>query len=450
MERKDKTINSSDFGEEFAWGVSASAFQTEGACDIHDKGPSIWDEFTRRKGAIYRGQHARNSCDFYHRFPEDIKLMRALNIRNFRFSLSWPRLLPQGYGAKSDKGTDYYHRLIDNCLESDITPWLTLYHWDLPSTLQDEGGWTNRNILDWFESYTAYCAQKFGDRVKNWIVLNEPMVFTGAGYFLGVHAPGLKGMNNFLPAMHHAMLCQSLGARVLRSEVTHANIGTTYSSSYITPQSTSYKDLRAAGRADALLNRLFIEPVLGMGYPIDSLPFLKRLERFMRPCDMSEAKFDFDFIGVQNYTREVVKYSPFVPYIKAKIVEASKRSVRQTLMGWEVYPRGIYEIIRQFSNYQGVKRIVVTENGAAFNDILDNGSVADIRRISFLKDYLAEVLKAQQETSKVQGYFVWTFTDNFEWAEGFRPRFGLVYTDFESQRRIVKKSGYWYKDFLAR
>ena len=441
-------LQANDFGEDFIWGVSTAAYQIEGAHDIHDKGPSIWDHFTSKKGNTYQNQHGNDACEFYHKFQEDILLMRKMNIDHFRFSLSWSRILPNGTGAISSKGIQFYNDVINFCLECGITPWVTLYHWDLPLALEQKGGWTNREILGWFQEYVTVCANSFGDRVKNWMVLNEPMVFTGAGYFLGVHAPGRKGLKNFLPSVHHAVLCQAAGGRILHNLVANANIGTTFSCSQISPYRNNSRDHKAAERADAMLNRLFIEPSLGMGYPWDTIPVLKRLQSYIMPGDAENSVFDFDFVGIQNYTREKVKHSYFVPYIRAKIVKASKRKVRATLMDWEVYPPSIFKMIKRFNSYEGVKKIMITENGAAFADEIYQGGVHDEERLSYLQAYLKQVHKAQREGLKVDGYFV-TFTDNFEWAEGYYPRFGLVYIDFENQQRIVKSSGQWFSRFLG-
>ncbi len=437
------------FGGEFVWGVSTAAYQIEGACQSDDKGESIWDRFVKKKGAIYRGEHGDIACDFYNRYEQDIQLMQEMNLRNFRFSISWTRVIPNGYGTGSRDGIDFYNRVIDFCLERGITPWVTLYHWDLPQKLEELGGWANRDILGWFESYVSLCARHFGDRVRHWMVLNEPMVFTGAGYFLGVHAPGKKGFNNFLPSVHHACLCQAIGGKVLRSLVPNAVIGSTFSCSQVDPYTAGPKDWRAALRVDALLNRLFLEPALGLGYPTKELPLLKRMDRYKKPDDEGACVFDFDFIGVQNYTREVVRHSYTVPYLNARIIKATKRGVKTTLMDWEVYPPSLYAMIAKYSAYKGVKRIIVTENGAAFPDVLDMDEVDDPDRLAYFIDHLKQVLRAKSDGLKVDGYFAWTFTDNFEWAEGFTPRFGLVYVDFKTQRRIIKSSGKWFRDFLG-
>ncbi len=442
-------LKKEDFGKDFVWGVSTAAYQIEGAHAQHDKGMSIWDRFVSKKGTIFQGHHGEIACDFYNRYQEDILLMKSMNIKNFRFSLSWSRILPNGYGASSAEGIAFYNRVINFCLECGITPWVTLYHWDLPHALEEKGGWTNRDIIIWFEAYVALCAKAFGDRVKHWMVLNEPMVFTGAGYFLGVHAPGRKGLKNFIPAVHHAVLCQAAGGRIVRSLVPDSLIGTTFSCSQISPYSNHHSDKMAAKKVDALLNRLFIEPALGMGYPKDTIPTLNRLEKYIQPGDMENAIFDFDFIGIQNYTREVVRHSYFVPYLGAKIIKASKRNVKTTLMDWEVHPPSIYKIIKKFNGYKGIKKLIITENGAAFPDTLQNENVHDVDRLSYIQLHLKQVHRAQKKGLQIDGYFAWTFTDNFEWAEGYHPRFGLVYVDFPTQKRIIKSSGKWFREFLG-
>lgn len=440
----------SDFGEQFTWGVSTAAFQIEGAHNLDGKGPSIWDQFSGCKGKIFRNQHAQVSCNFYHRYPHDLSLMSGMNIPNYRFSLSWSRIFPQGTGAVNKKGVNFYHRVIDFCLEANITPWITLYHWDLPWALEQQGGWTNREIIHWFSEWVAFCIKTFGDRVKNWMILNEPMVFTGAGYFMGVHAPGKKGLSCFLAAAHHAALCQADGGRVARSLRSDLRLGTTFSCAHVEPQRPlSPYDQLAACRVDALLNRTFIEPLLGMGYPVNDLKILQRLEPFVKDGDEKRLTFDMDFIGIQNYTREIVAHSYFTPYMQAKIVKADARRVERTLMNWEVYPPSIYHCLKKMAAYPQVKEIIVTENGAAFPDRLENGAVNDVQRKQYLQNYLYQVLRAKREGVPVSGYFVWSFTDNFEWAEGYYPRFGLVYVDFTSQQRIIKASGRWYSRFLG-
>ncbi|WP_394773464.1 GH1 family beta-glucosidase [Flavobacterium sp.] len=442
-------LNKNQFGDDFLWGVSTAAFQIEGAHDADGKGSSIWDVFTSQKGKIKNGHHALTACDFYNSYQNDIDLISELNIPNFRFSISWSRIMPTGIHPVNQAGIDYYNKIIDSLLASGIEPWITLYHWDLPHALETKGGWTNRESVTWFSQYVAVCAQHFGDRVKNWMVINEPSVFTGAGYFLGIHAPGKKGITNYLKAMHHVTLSTTAGAKILHEKVLDANIGTTFSCTHIEPATQNQKDIDAAKRVDTLLNRTFIEPILGLGYPQADLPVLKKLNNYILEDDLNNLAFDFDFIGLQCYTREVVKSSILIPYIGAELISAEKRNVISTDMGWEVYPPALYEVLKKFNEYKGIKKIIITENGAAFPDILTNGKVYDIKRTHYIQDHLEQILKAKKDGLNVEGYFVWSLTDNFEWAEGYNARFGLIHVDFDTQQRTIKHSGLWFKDFLS-
>lgn len=445
---QESKIKASDFGKDFSWGISTSAYQIEGAHNTDGKGVSIWDAFVKRKGKVRNAHNGNSACDYYNRFRNDIDILSSLNIPNYRFSISWTRVLPDGMGSINQKGIDFYNSVIDYCLEKNITPWITLYHWDLPLELELRGGWTNRDVVNWFSEYTLLCAKSFGDRIKNWMVLNEPLVSTGAGYFLGIHAPGKKGPGNFLKAVHHTVLCQAEGGRMLRKEIPSAHIGTTFSCAPVQPVNNSEKNSRAAKRMDALLNRLFIEPALGMGYPKNDLPFLKRIEDYFLPDDKYKLQFDFDFIGMQNYTREIVKSSLFTPFMRAQIIPAAKRNVPLTAMGWEIYPESVYLMLKQFSQYKSIKKFIITESGIGLNEQLHNGKVNDKIRINYLRNHITQVLRAKKEGIPVEGFFVWTLLDNFEWAEGYHPRFGLVHVDFETQQRTIKNSGWWVKQFL--
>lgn len=442
------SICKKDFGDDFVWGVASSAYQTEGAYLEDGKGLSIWDVFTRLKGKINGNNNGNAATNFYHRYIQDIILMEFLNICNFRFSLSWTRILPEGTGKLNEKGIDFYNRLIDFCLECGIEPWVTLYHWDLPQALEEKGGWANRDIIYWFEEYVSLCVSQFSDRVKNWMILNEPMAFTGAGYFLGIHAPGRKGLSNFLPVVHHAALCQAIGIKTAKAIDSNLHVGSTFSCSPVDPVDSSYASFEAAKRVDVLSNRLFIEPLVGLGYPWDDLKVLRQLEKYMKDGDEQLLVAEPDFVGLQNYTREVVQYSATMPYLNARLVKASRRNVACTEMDWEIYPQGIYRVLKRFDSYRNIKKIIITENGAAFNDRVVDGRVNDECRIHFYEQYLEQVLRAKREGVNVTGYFAWSFTDNFEWAEGYSKRFGLVYVDYPTQRRIVKASGFWFQHFL--
>ena len=436
-----------DFGTDFEWGVAISSYQVEGAHDLDGRGISIWDKFSHQGKRIEDGSDGRVACEFYHRYEEDIDIVKSLNLKNFRFSLAWPRILPNGTGAVNQAGIDFYNKVIDYCLAKGVTPWLTLYHWDLPQVLEDKGGWTNRMIVNCFKEYADVCSRAFGDRVKNWIVINEPFTYTALGYLFGYYAPGKFGINNYIPAVHHSTLCQAEGARVIRRNVPDANIGTSVGCSHVSPASDAPRHVAAAKRIDVMFNRIHIEPLLGMDYPIRDLPALERIEKYIQPYDPELIKFDFDFIGVQNYYSLVAYDVPLVPYIGALIKPFHKLNRPLTANGWEVYPEGIYKILKQFGEYP-IKKLMVTENGAAFHDKVQNGMVHDKKRVEFLQKYIGQVLRAKNEGVNIGGYFVWSLMDNFEWKAGFKSRFGIVHTDFKTQRRIIKDSGLWIRDFL--
>ncbi len=443
------TLHLSSFGEDFKWGTACAAYQIEGAWNSDGKGVSIWDEFTHTKGNIHANENGDVAVDFYHRYKEDIRLHKEMNFDVFRFSISWTRIFPDGVGQINPAGVQFYHGVIDECIAQGVEPWITLYHWDLPQNLQEQGGWTNREIIDWFSAYTQFCANEYGDKVKNWMVMNEPAGFVGLGYMMGYHAPGEKGISNFLKATHYTCLAMAESGRILRSTVNNANIGSTFSCSPVESYKGKSKNSRAVAKLDALLNRLFIEPSLGLGYPYDGFSALRKIEKHMEEGDAEKLKFEFDFIGVQNYFRVVAKRHLWPPVLWAKQIDSKKRSVPVNEMGFEIYPEGIYQILKQLGEYEGVREIIVTENGVCVKDSLENGRVHDQSRIDFFKAYLSNVLRAKNEGVPVNGYFVWSLTDNFEWSEGFEPRFGLVYVDYETLERAVKDSGFWFAKELA-
>jgi len=442
-------IKSTDFGEDFLWGVATAAAQIEGTSDMYGKGPSIWDTFSAKNGKIKKGHKINAACDFYHRYREDIALVKVLGFKIFRFSIAWSRILPYGKGEINQEGIRFYHNVIDECLENGITPYITLYHWDLPQALEDEGGWTSFSINAAFNAFVSICALEFGDKVKNWIIINEPFGFTSLGYMLGVHAPGRTGLSNFFSAVHHTALAQAEGGKILRAEISKANIGTTFSCSEILPNTQSDSDIIAAKRVDCLMNRLFIEPTLGLGFPTADWDLLEKFQiEYGTWRHIDRYKFDFDFIGLQNYFPLTVKYNAFIPVIQAWEVKAKSRKKPHTAMGWEINPDSFYNIIKQFAAYTGVKNIIITENGAAYHDKIIDGTVNDAERIAYFQLYLTALLKAKNDGLPVTGYMAWTLMDNFEWAEGFNARFGLVYNDFKTQQRTIKDSGYWWQQFL--
>jgi beta-glucosidase len=436
-----------DFGPDFKWGVAAAAYQTEGAWNLDGKSESNWDYFSRIPGKIENGENADVAADFYHRYSEDIDLIKSMNFKIFRFSVSWPRILPAGTGAVNSKGLDFYHKVIDKCLSAGLEPWITIYHWDMPQVLEAQGGWANRKIIDWFSEYVDVLTREFGSKVKNWIVMNEQLAFTGNGYMNGVFAPGKKSISAFMKSVHYAVLCNAEGGRIIRKNVPGANIGTTLANTYVEPIDQKEKNIKAAARMDAIMNRLFIEPCLGSGYPEDTVPILKKFKSLYEDGDEVKMVFDFDFTGIQYYYRTIAKKS-LMPGMRAKEVMASERGVPANIMGGEIYPEGLYHILKKFSQYKGIRNLIVTENGTCVPDKLENGRVHDNDRIDYFKNHLAAVLKAKREGVNVNGYFVWSPTDNFEWDKGYTPRFGLVYVDFVTLERYIKDSGLWFKEFL--
>lgn len=443
-------LNAALFGENFKWGVAISALQNEGATEAGGRGSSIWETFAKRAGKIKRGARPTTACAFYYRYKEDLLLAKSLGFNSFRFSISWSRILPDGTGRVNSEGIRFYNQLIDECLQLNMTPFVTLYHWDLPQALEREGGWASFQMERWFAGFATVCAEAFGDRVKDWIVLNEPMGFTSLGYMLGKHAPGKRSAGLFIAAVHQAALAQADGGRILRALVPAVRIGTSFSCSEVMPYSESTADRGAAERLDILLNRLFAEPALGQGFPQASgFPLLEKIFVRNKAWKYTDRfRFDFDFIGIQNYFSLTVKHNPFIPYVSASEVKASSRGVPCTAMGWEINPDSFYRMLKRYWKYGAVRSIIVTESGACFRDKVQQGIVNDQPRIAYFEGYLEALHKAMRSGVKIEGYFVWTLMDNFEWSEGYDARFGLVHVHFPSQRRTIKKSGYWWKAFL--
>ncbi len=442
---------SSDFGKDFLWGVATAAAQIEGAASAYGKGPSIWDTFSKKPGKIKKGDKPDEACDFYHRYEQDIAMVKTLGFKVFRMSIAWSRIFPLGDGTVNAEGVAFYHKVIDECLKNDLIPMVTLYHWDLPEALSKEGGWTAYGINHAFNEYVLFCAKEYGDKVKQWIVINEPFGFTSLGYMLGVHAPGLTGVTNFFEAALHTAIAQADGAKILRAEVDQAVIGTAFSCSEIVPYSHSDQDVMIAKRTDILMNRFFLEPALGLGFPTGNWDVLEKFAiSYSTWRHQSRMAFDFDFIGIQNYFPLVIKYNAFIPVVQAWEVKAKSRKVPHTAMGWEINADSFYRIIKQFAAYPQVKNIMITENGAAFHDKLIDGKIEDGERVDYFKAYLAAMLKAKNEGINITGYLAWTLMDNFEWAEGYQARFGLVHNDFKTQQRTIKQSGYWWQEFLSK
>lgn len=438
-----------DFGTDFTWGVAHAAYQVEGAWAADGKGPSIWDTFTHGGGRVVDGTNGDVATDFYTRYPDDLALVRDLGFDAQRFSISWPRVLPDGVGRVNRPGLDFYSRVVDRCLELGIEPWVTLYHWDLPEALHRRGGWAQRDSVEWFGEMAGVVADALGDRVTRWMVFNEPGTFLPAGYLAGGHAPGVRNPLAFAAAIHHVGLAQRRGADELRARVPGASVGTTHIFTPPDVGGSSPRHQRAARAFDAIVNRVYVEPSLGLGYPSDDAPLLKLVDRYRRDGDDERLVVDWDFLGVQYYQRFAAWPVP-VPGLR--FVPRLRRDFRRydiTAMGWEVHPTGLYDVLQQVAAYDAVPRLYVTENGAAYPDHVVDGRVHDVRRTAYYRDHLAEVARARRDGVPVHGYFCWSYCDNFEWAAGLRPRFGLVHVDYETQERIVKDSGYWFSTLLG-
>lgn len=437
------------FPKGFLWGTASASYQIEGAWNEDDKGESIWDRFSHTPGKIQTGENGDVACDFYHRYTDDIALMADLGLNAARISLACPRIMPGGKGAVNQKGLDFYKRVVDEMLARNIQPWVTLYHWDLPQALEDAGGWPNRDLAEYFRDYAAVVADALGDRVKHWMAFNEPWIFTILGYLMGVHAPGRHEPGEAIKATHTVNLAQGMAIKALR-DAKHkpAMVGTAFSMSPVHPVTGSLEDRTAAERWHRFYNLWFLDTVVHGKYPQAYVQGSVEDHVEIRAGDMDLIKAPLDFIGINLYTRAVVAHDPSDHNMG--VAQKTPGGEEVTEFGWEVYPRALSEmILRMAKDFPGVP-LYVTENGCSYGDGPGpDGKVNDQRRISFLRRFISEVGRAMKAGADVRGYFLWTFTDNFEWSEGFKQRFGIVHCDFKTQQRIVKESGHWYAN-LAR
>ena len=437
------------FPEGFLWGVATAAYQIEGAWNEDGKGVSIWDTFSHTQGKIADGSTGDVACDHYLRWREDIALMKELGVKAYRFSIAWTRILPQGAGTVNPKGLGFYDRLVDGLLEANIKPFVTLYHWDLPQALQDIGGWANRDVAYYFADYAAVVAHKLGDRVKHWMTHNEPWVTTWGGHGAGTLAPGIKNAKVALQVAHHLLLSHGLAIEVLRDlGDSETKVGIVLTLSPVHPASDSEEDKAAAWRNDGFHNRWFLDPIFVGSYPADMWEWFGQLVPEVKPGDMKIIGRRIDFLGVNYYTRGVVRHDPKGGMLKLSHVRIE--SSEYTEMGWEVYPDGLYELLTRLNCEYKIPEFYITENGAAFKDeVTPDGKVHDERRLNYLREHFLRAHKAIRDGVPLKGYFVWSLMDNFEWAHGYTKRFGIVYVDYETQKRIVKDSGYWYKQVIA-
>jgi beta-glucosidase len=431
------------FPHDFLWGVASSSYQTEGAWNEDGKGESIWDRFSHNPGNVKNGDTGNVACDHYHRYVEDVAWLKELGVKVYRFSVSWPRVLPNGKGEVNRAGLNFYSCLVDELLRAGIEPWVCLYHWDLPQKLQDETGWANRNIVKWFADYAELMARELGDRVKRWIILNEPRCIAWLGHLYGIHAPGIKNLEVALKVSYHLMLAQGKAIQALRDVSHDFKIGTVVDLNVVHPISDSEKNQKAAVRHDEFWNRWFIDPVFKGRYP----PLADEVGIRIRREDVDVIRQRLDFLGVNYYSRLLAAYNRKKRVTQAVVVS---KKTPTTEMGWEIYPQGLYEILTRLKKEYDNPVLYVTENGAAFEDnVTKEGKVQDDDRIAFLRDHIAAVSRAINEGVKVKGYLVWTNMDNFEWAEGYSKRFGLIRTNYETLERTPKKSFYWYKQVIA-
>jgi beta-glucosidase len=447
------------FPAAFLWGAATSAYQIEGSTDADGRGTSIWDTFFHTPGRVRNGDTGDVAVDHYRLMEDDVVLMARLGLRAYRFSVAWPRVLPQGRGAVNQSGLDFYRRLVDRLLESGIEPLPTLYHWDLPEALQREGGWSARSTAQAFAAYAAVVGGALGDRVTRFLTLNEPWCSAFLGYASGVHAPGIRDPESAVRATHHLLLAHGLGVKELRA-AGDSEAGITLNLFAVSPATDSEEDRAAAQAIDGLQNRLFLDPILKGSYPDDVLASFHRIcdLSVIQPDDLQTISAPIDVLGVNYYTRHTVTAAPNRPpagvgsqWVGAENIGLVEPDGAKTAMGWPVDADGLVEVLGRVSRDYDAPPILITENGAAYDDVVDEqGAVDDSERISYLDAHVAAIRRAMDHGVDVRGYFVWSLLDNFEWAEGYSKRFGIVYVDFPDQRRVLKASALWYRDLISR
>jgi beta-glucosidase len=437
-----------EFPRDFLWGTATSAYQVEGSPLADGAGPSTWHRFTHTPGTVADGATGDVACDHYRRFAEDVALMKRLGVNAYRFSVSWSRILPRGRGAVNAAGLDFYDRLVDALLAHGIEPLVTLYHWDLPAALDDLGGWLNPEIAKWFGEYTAVLVRKLDGRVKLWATLNEPWVSTDAGYLHGVHAPGHRSPFEAPIASHHLLRAHAEAVRAYRAEGRH-RVGLVVNLEPKYAASGTDEDLAATRRADAYVNRQYLDPVFLGRYPEEMSEIFGEAWPRWPDEDLARIRQPLDFLGVNYYTRSVTRFDPAAWPLRAGPVRQTRATHTET--GWEVFAPALTAVLRWVKDRYGSVPIYVTENGAAFYDppSLDGDALADPLRVDYLRAHLRAVHAAMEAGVDVRGYFAWSLLDNFEWSLGYRTRFGIVHVDFETQRRTPKDSALYYAKVIA-
>ena len=440
------------FPEGFVWGAATASYQIEGGVNAGGRGRSIWDTFSHTPGKILNDDTGDVACDHYHRWAEDVALLNQLGANAYRFSIAWPRILPQGIGAVNQAGLDFYSRLVDGLLEVGITPYATLYHWDLPQALEDGGGWPERSIVDAFVEYTDVITRALGDRVKHWITLNEPMVYTFLGYSFGMHAPGKTDHRLGVQASHHALLAHGRAVPVIRQNSPGSEVGITLNLSMVYPQQDTPEDRAAVEQHRAMIYDWFADPVFGLGYPEPMLAFYRDLGApVIEPGDMEAIATSIDFLGINNYYPDIVAAGSGQNHGAERLGpdELREAGFELTDMGWPILADGLKDLLTFVNKRYHPAAIMVTENGAAFPDALVDGKVHDLRRVQYYHDYVTAVWQAIQDDVPVTGYFAWSLLDNFEWAFGYARRFGIVYLDYATQMRYPKDSFGWLQRTFA-
>lgn len=440
-------LDTTPLGPGFTWGVATSAYQVEGAVAEDGRSPSIWDTFCRVPGAIDNGDDGSTACDHYHRVPEDVALIRGLGVGSYRFSVAWPRIVPDGTGPVNAAGLDFYDRLVDALLEQGITPNATLYHWDLPQALQDRGGWPERATAQAFAEYAAVVAARLGDRVADWATLNEPLCSAWIGHLEGRMAPGLTDLTAAVRASYHLHLGHGLAAQAVRAASPGpARIGIVNNLSPCEPASDSEADVAAARRADGHINRWWLDPVHGRGYPADMLEEYG-VELPEQPGDLKTIAEPLDWLGINYYFRQIIADDPGGAAPRFRQLPYGER---HTAMDWEVHAAGLEELLLRAHREYGAQRLLVTENGSAYHDTVGpDGSVHDPERTAYLEEHIAACVRAAAAGAPLAGYYAWSLLDNFEWAYGYDKRFGLVRVDYDTQQRTVKTSGKRYAEIIA-
>jgi beta-glucosidase len=443
------TNGRTDFPPGYVWGAATAAYQIEGAVAEDGRGRSIWDIYSHTPGNILNDDNGDVACDHYHRWRDDIALMRQLNLNAYRFSVSWPRILPEGRGRVNQAGLDFYDRLVDALLDSDITPFVTLYHFDLPQPLQDDGGgWLRRGIADDFERHVDVVSRALGDRVRHWMTLNEPWSMGLLGYLTGEDAPGLRlGLKAGLAVAHHALLAHGRAMKVLRANAPGSQVGIVLDVNHVTPASDAAEDVAAAERYDGIQNRLYLDALFRGHYPTDILALCADQLPDIQPDDHHLIAAPIDFLGINLYRRSVIGAGDQLPPINYRRINPPGE---YTAMGWEVSDHALFDTLLDVTQRYGPPALYVTENGAAFPDVLNaDGHVHDDRRVAYLRNHIAQARRAIANGIPLKGYFAWSLLDNFEWAWGYERRFGIVYVDFPTQRRIIKDSGHAYAAIIA-